>query len=265
MTASTRFVVLSTQRSGSTWLLDVLGKLPGTRVYGELLLEQTRTWDVGATDFPRLHDAPDYRRRRRPRRVFAYLDALYRQDGVVGFKLMYSQVQHYPETLAYLRLRRIRVVHLVRRNYLDVVISREMKRLSGRPHLLQGGAVVHAGDGVQVRPDAEPAPRQVTLDPGALLRELRRSDRKYRLFRAWLRWSRQPHLEVAYEDLVRRPAAFEAVRSFLGMEAGGVLPEADLKKITRGGHADVIRNYEAVRAALERSPFAHLLRQADTP
>jgi hypothetical protein len=40
LNGGTRFVVLSTQRSGSTWLIDILNSIEHTTAYGELFLRR---------------------------------------------------------------------------------------------------------------------------------------------------------------------------------------------------------------------------------
>lgn len=260
--AYTKFVVLSSQRSGSTWVIDVLNKLDETSAYGELLLNQKRDWDVGAVDYPRFAASAYARSARRPFSVFRYLDALYSKPGHVGFKLMYSHLRTYPEAIAYLRWRVLPVVHLVRRNALDIVVSSALKKMNRRPHLLKGQEIVRSTEGTaQVhhrRPEAEDVV-QVVLDPGRLPSQLRWLQRKVALARLWLRRSGQPYLEVAYEDLKGDKALFGDIQAFLKIGSEGCLPHSELVQIRRGPHADVIRNYDEVKAALEHTPFAHLI------
>lgn len=112
------FVLFTTQRSGSTWVIDTLNFVDTVSAYGELLLRQPRVWDVGPDDYPRLIDYPDKNHVSqrlpsvRPLKTFAYLDGLYKGKGErqehdsignaqitqsVGFKLMYSALRQYPE------------------------------------------------------------------------------------------------------------------------------------------------------------------------
>ena len=125
-TSATHFVVFTTQRSGSTWLMSVLNAIDGVSAQGELFLPRSRSperrWD---SDFsiPRYVESKETYGSVRPFSVFRFLSALYGGEGAIGFKLMYSQLRRYPEILAYLVRERIRVVHLVRRNHLDVLIS----------------------------------------------------------------------------------------------------------------------------------------------
>jgi hypothetical protein len=71
--------------------------------------------------------------------------------------------------------------------------------------------------------------------------------------------SRLPHLEVAYEDLVREQARFDEVLAFLGLPVGQALPESTILKTRTGGQRQVVRNYDDVRSVLRSSEFAGLL------
>lgn len=258
------FVVLSTQRSGSTWVIDVLNKLDGTKVYGELLLKRDRAWDAGEWDFPRFVESDHHRSGRRPSSMFAYLDDLYGQAPTVGFKLMYSQLRHYPEVLAYIRMRKVRIIHLLRRNYIDIHVSQAFKSASKRPHVWKGSDVVRTNDGpVELKPvEEEKEIRQVRLNPAALLRQLRWYRRKQAFFRKWLSLTSRDHIEVAYEDLVADQSCFEQISDFLGISAGNEIPQTDMVRIRKGSHPEVISNYDEVQAVLRDTPFEQLLQEA---
>ena len=244
----TQFVVFTTQRNGSTWLMSVLNGLEGVAAQGELFLPRPRSpekrWD---SDFalPRYVESRRAHGSVRPFSVFNYLSALYRGEGTVGFKLMYSQLRRYPEILPYLMRKRIRVVHLVRRNHLDVLISFAIKREIGKAHILS--------------PEDRPSDVEVELDTRSLLRELRKLQLKHTVGRTVLRLARLSHIEVAYEDIVADPAQFERVREFLGIPADQEVPRSNILKTRTGRQRQVIANYEQVRAVLQGSKFADLL------
>jgi len=246
--ARTNFVVFTTQRNGSTWLMSVLNGLEGVSAQGELFLPRARSpetrWDSEFA-LPRYVESKSQYGRVRPLSVFNYLSALYRGGSTVGFKLMYSQLRRYPEILPYLMKRRIRVVHLVRRNHLDVLISFAIKREIGKAHILA--------------PEDRPSDVKVELDTRSLLRDMRKLELKHAVGRTVLRLARLNHIEVAYEDLVADPVQFDRVREFLGMQAGEGVPPSNILKTRTEGQQQVVANYEEVRAVLQGSRFAHLL------
>jgi LPS sulfotransferase NodH len=244
----TKFVVLTTNRSGSVWVMSTLNSLPHVTAQGELFLPRARVserrWD---SDFacPRFIETRSDGLTFRPFSVFSYLNALYSTPGTVGFKLMYAQLGLYPEMLAYLVRHRIRVVHLVRRNHLDVLLSYAVKAKIGRAHLLVG----------QSAPDE----LRVELDNEDLVRRLEWLQKKQSMARKLLSWCRLPHLEIAYEDLLRDQAHFRRIWDFLSIKPEEDMPQSTLVKIRRGGHRDVISNYDEVKEVLANSKFAELL------
>lgn len=248
--AESKFVVLTTNRSGSTWLMSTLNSLPQVTAQGELFLPRPRAtetrWD---SDFacPRFIETKFEGLTFRPFSVFSYLNALYRSPGIVGFKLMYAQLGAYPEILAYMLRHRLRVVHLVRRNHLDVLLSYAVKARIGRAHLLVG--------------QMAPADIGVELDTENLVEQLAWLQKKQTMARMLLRWCRLPYLEVVYEELLRDQAHFRVILDFLSIKPEEMLPQSTLVKIRKGGQREVIRNYDEVRQVLANSKFATLLEQ----
>ncbi len=263
----TKFVLFSTQRSGSTWVIDRLNRYHGVQAYGEQLLREKRLWDVGPDDYPRYFEidrttlpglSP------RPFSLFAYLDGLYQKEGqqrerIVGFKLMYSALRQYPEVWLYLHLRRVRLIHLVRENYLDVLISKRLVVAKGQAHLLAG---------ITENKEAERESVTISLDPTTLLADLRWLKQKTDTMRRLLRFSALRYHIVTYEALLQNPASFDTIQSFLGIEhdpSGNVADSAhmqsSLRKIRCGGYAETIENFAEIEPLLTNSPFAHLLEE----
>jgi LPS sulfotransferase NodH len=244
----TRFVVFTTQRTGSTWLMSVLNNQDGVSGQGELFLprprSQERRWD---SDFawPRYVESREGNGARRPRSVYRYLTDLYASEGSVGFKLMYSQLKSYPEILPFLVREKIDVVHLIRRNHLDVLISFALKRQIGRAHVLS--------------PSDRPEGESVELDAGSLVRDIRKLELKQSLGRWTLRLARLRHLEVAYEDLIGDPMRFEPLFDFLHIPFQGAALESAILRTRTGSQRDVLANYDEVRRALAGSRHSSLL------
>ncbi|MFB5622043.1 MAG: Stf0 family sulfotransferase [Candidatus Nitrosomaritimum yanchengensis] len=238
-----KFVILSTQRSGSTWVADILNGIEGVKVYGEQFLPEKRSWDVGEVDFPRFIEYENHGIR--PVSIFRYLDELYGQVENVGFKLMYSQIQQLPETFLYLILKRVKVIHLVRTNYLDVLLSTKMAEARGQFHLTS------SGDSLDML--------QVHLDPEYVLKRVRRQQKKVNIFRNLLKMCSSSHLEVQYESLLKNPENFQVMFTFLGFKAPEQMPRSRLSRIREGQHGDEISNYIEVRDTLVEHGFEHLL------
>jgi LPS sulfotransferase NodH len=242
---NTKFLLLTTQRSGSAWLISTMNGIPDTTAYGELFLNRpredgVREWDAEFS-YPRFIESSEREGGTRPFSVLAYLGALYGQPGSIGFKLMYDQLLRYPEILGFLLWRRIPCVHLVRENHLDVVISETLMNQTRQAHHTS-----HESGKGQAR---------VVLHPPALLRRLRKVRRKMAMGRQLLFWTRLPSIEISYESLCHDPRQFDRIWEFLGIDAPSALPASNLVKMRRGRQADVVANYDEVRRALKGTAF----------
>lgn len=236
------FVILTSPRSGSTWLVSLLNQMEDTTTYGELFLPRKRSgkWDADFST-PRFVEVRQTGKRNRPVEVFKYLDALYQQQGAVGFKLMYSHLRRYPELLLYFLIHRVRVVHLVRKNPLDLLISRAVKRKLQQAHRLVNEPPV--------------AGLQVELNTGTLIRKLQIKQRKMNRARYLLRWSGLRQLEIGYEDLQTDPSAFQGLCRFLSIQSDGIMPESKFQKVRRESQSQVLKNYSEVRQVLEGTHY----------
>jgi LPS sulfotransferase NodH len=246
----TRFVLLSTQRSGSTWVVDMLNSHPRVVAYTELFIHgaSTRTkWagekDVDFWQVVLKQAGPPRSRLKRTRLLWRYLGQVYRdRPGVdaVGFKLMYSQLRVSKPLVPALVLRRVRIVHLIRRNALDVVLSKEAGAARGS---------LHAPAGEEVRTVT------VHLPTANLLERLAAHEQDVERAQARFRRLRLPSLEVAYEDLVRdEQRGFAEIFDFLGVGETDAL-SSSLQKLNPTSHAQVIENYDEVRELLTGTRF----------
>jgi len=244
-----KFVVFTTNRSGSEWVMSTLNNFQDVSAHGELFLPRARIldekWDADFA-YTRFIETKFKSFTFRPFSVFTYLNTLYYTRGKVGFKLMYKQLGLYPEILAYFIRHRVRVIHLVRRNHLDVMLSYAVKAKIGRAHLLVG----------QSAPDK----LRVELDTRNLVRQFMWLQRQQNIARKLLLGCRLPHLEVIYEDLVRdQTYNFRLIGDFLSINSTEQMPQSPLTKIRKGTHRDMISNYDQVKKVLANSKFASLL------
>lgn len=246
--ARSRFVVFTTQRTGSTWLMSVLNTFEEVSAQGELFLPRPRSrdkrWD---SDFARARYVESRAQfgSLRPVSVFRYLSAFYDSPNSVGFKLMYSQVMSFPEILLFVMRQKLDVVHLVRRNHLDVLISFALKHKIGQAHILSSAD--------------RPTDMAIDLSVRSLLRDLERLQFKQDLGRRVLRLCRLRHIEVAYEDLVADQSHFARLLDFLHIPFEGALPESHILKTRLETQKEVLRNYDEVQRTLAGSQYSHLL------
>ncbi len=248
-----RFVLLSTQRSGSTWVIDVLNDHPRLVAYSELFLQDGRGRPIwgGAKDkvfwAEHLSRAQGSAKATRDL-LFEYLDdVLAPRAGIaaLGFKLMYGQLGAHPDLWEYLSSRRAVFLHLIRKNLLDIVLSR---------------ATAAARDVHHARAGLVPPPIRVQLDTARLVRELERLEREREQARERLSRSGLFCAEVFYEELCATPSAFERLFEFLGAGPGRPEPSSSLRKLNTAPQEELIENYDGVRRALADTRFAGLLR-----
>jgi len=249
----TPFVVFTTPRSGSSWLIDLLDSHPRIAAYAELFIVRDRTPpDYGSRDVPRFEATLDELRGNGRATLLArrmrYLSRLFdRRPGVraVGFKLMYLQASAHTGLVPYLAARRARVVHLVRANALEQIVSYEAAVARNLFRARRGDAVPE----VTVRLDAPALPARLENMESEVV-HARRTLARYRL----------PALEIVYERLAEATEGELArVVSFLGVEPVNWQTASPLVGASRVPRAELIENIDEVAAALAGTRFAWML------
>jgi LPS sulfotransferase NodH len=246
------FVVLATQRSGSTWVVDMLDSHPQVTAYGELMLSPEK--DMMLPRDVEYFNQFLARTSARPRFLVShyltlrFLDQVFSSSraDAVGFKLMYDNFFRNPELLGYLVRKRIRIIHVVRENLLDIAISRRAAKSKGVYH---------------VWGDRQVEQVKVELDTAHLVGLLRSLDLQQRLARRWLPKLGLSVCEASYERLAHDRHRYATLLEFLQVDDSR--PEAltsNLNKVVRESHADVIVNYLDVRRVLTGTRFEPLLR-----
>jgi LPS sulfotransferase NodH len=253
MSRPTTFVILTTQRSGSSWLVDLLNDHPAVAAYAELFrVADTTVSDYGATAVPRFETLVDPGTWSVSRQLVLYrhgyvrgLARAHADAQAVGFKLMYDQTRDHPGLMSALVWRRARFVHLVRRDQLAALVSFDLAERRGRWWYHEGHDVPSA---------------RVLVDPTEVVRRLEERDCEIERFRKRLRRLPARVLEVAYEDLAERPGEeLSRILSFLGVSPTEVKLTSSLVRTSPDELAAAIENYEDVRSALDGTRFAPAL------
>lgn len=236
------FAVVGTQRTGTTVIRTLLDSHPQVRCIGEAFL---MNWPGETGYAAHLRGRPVRRVRHfadRRALVSEYLDSLFSDGGVraAGFKLMHSQARRFPSVIPELRERGGRAIHIVRRNVLKTLISREVARANRLYHTEK-----------QVRL------RRARLNPRRLIRQL---DRIAAENRAWSRLLRDiPHHRTRYEAFQRDNAGeLRILLRFLGVDPTPELT-SPFVKMSPDRMADIVENYEQVQRRLRGTPYERFL------
>lgn len=240
-----KFIVLSTQRSGSSFVCSLLDSHPRIRCLEEIFMRRNRN----AITYRSYRNASLRRRLEhlleRRRSIESYLAGVYDAQpdlDAVGFKLMYEQVQRYPELVDWCRSNDVMVVHLIRMNALKTIVSRQV--------------ALKRGVYLSTKPVK---PVTVSLNTSRLVPELERAARLVDTNRSI--FSSLPYTELFYEHfLARRGEELGRVLSFLGCD-DDVQLTSDLVKTSPDSLATLIDNYEDVRRRLAGTRFEPFLEQ----
>lgn len=253
-----KFILLSTQRSGSSWVIDLLNSHPEIRAMSELFLgyetESGRPRWAGDTNilmwipYTAKH-RQFFHRIARYGLYFKYLneEVFYPRPGyrAIGFKLMYDQMRQHSMLFAYIKSHRVAIVHLIRRNHLDVVLSEKASHLRKMHHMKTGGEV---------------PPIKLTVDPAELLVALEEKDRNLRKAQHTYAHLGLPYTELYYEDLLKDVSRINDVLDFLIPNIRMVNLSSSLRKLNPIEHRNIITNYPEIRTALSETKFCSLLR-----
>ena len=242
--ARVRAIILTTQRTGSTFLTDCLRSHPDIECAGEIL--------NGDPDEPQ----PSYRgpfkdvlKAYRYARSGAWLaDRWIRNFYARGsaqvrcFKAMYNQLSR-PLAMRYFHENpEVRVIHLRRENLLKVHVSTLL--MSKRRN-------------VQTRSPTDPV--WIRVDPGQAIASMRAARSEHAKFER--AFARHPRLQLAYEELIDgqnlQAESARAICSFLCVRDSPM--RSSILKLNPESLQDMVTNYDELASVIAKSEFAGML------
>lgn len=230
---STKFIVLSTQRSGSTWLIDKLNSHPQIKAYSELLKDDGIGYPkFGELDFPFYNQFKVVNKNKDA--LKQYLNELYSNGETVGFKLMYNQHDSYPSIIDYVSNNDIKIIHLYRKSILDTYISKVVAAQSQQYHRIG---------------TTESDDLSVLIDIPTFMAFLDKSILQLNKFKKLYKDS----LEITYEELISNKNTFKELQFFLGVKQSKL--KSSLKKIIKTDKRDLIVNYQEVLDFMYKSDY----------
>ncbi|MGH8222660.1 MAG: sulfotransferase [Woeseiaceae bacterium] len=239
-------MILTTQRTGSTFLVECLGSHPEIESAGEILI-----------GVPEVVRGPRYRGRFQSlyklwniAKTGAWLPGNRMERFFTGgeakvrvFKAMYNQLAN-PFALRYLRAHEeIRVIHLRRENLLKVHVSR---LLMPTRRQLQATSPVE--------------PVWIRVDPAQAIAAMRKGQKRYEYFERL--FERHARLPISYEKLIDGACLQEdtARRICDFLDVAQPPMKSRLVKVNPESLRDMVTNYDEIAAAISRTEFADLLK-----
>lgn len=160
---------------------------------------------------------------------------------------MYNQLAPRPEILVKLALDGYKVIHLVRENYLDIVISRASLKQNNAAHL-------KSENKIKIKP--------ITLDGSRLLTDIFIQENMLKNTKILLNILPLPILEITYDSLCRsRDKTLSCVANFLGIQSSGIIYDSQNIKINKGSYRQKIANFEEVKNVLAGTKFEKFLNE----
>ncbi|MBT9312469.1 sulfotransferase [Leptothoe kymatousa TAU-MAC 1615] len=243
---SNLFFLLTSPRSGSTWLLDLLNSHPDIAALQEAFLKKNRLWDD-----PYLETFTQYcsnrKRAVRPWVTFDYLKNIQRYPTahkIIGCKMMYKHLIRHPEIIPKIFIENHKIVHLVRENHLDVAIS-----LANRDKY----KFAHTKEKKKLS--------AVYLDPKFVWNVIYSRERNHKIANFILRKTRINQITVTYESLLseHRDPTLNAVFKHLDIPINDIELKSELKKINIGNYENKIENFDEIRTSLAGTKFEKFL------
>ncbi len=248
----TKFLIISSQRSGSTLIRTLLDSHPGIRCYGEVFLPTYR----------KEHSFYEYLNTRGYPKVLAlllrglivrdFLNCLYgtNDKDAVGFKIMYDQIRYrpyrFPMVLDYMQKNDVKVMHLIRENSFRVCLSRQFARATRTYHTNE----------TRVQPT-------LRIDIQLLLDEIKRLEQQKLWCRSIIKGLNA--IEVSYEEFVaNKDTESSRILNFLGVDDSVEL-QSPLRKVLTAPIRDAVINYEELESEMKKGGYAHFLAEVRSP
>lgn len=245
-----KFCILATQRSGSTWLMDSIQRSVHSRgIFAELFLDQpAQSPDPWSEPQGNLEPPVRYYDWRKtsgaflliaPRLYLAFLELYAQKEPYFGFKIMCNQLVKKPWLASLLRQGGYSVLHLKRKNLLDVYISVQNLQMA-QPHLRL--------DDLKTARDYDP----IRLDPVVVYRTIRGLIRREKMAESIIKLFGISMETVEYNRLADGDKnEIERLDRFIGQPID-LFSQQGLQKLSKKNTPQKITNYEEVISYLKK-------------
>ena len=240
-----KFIILSTQRSGSTFFRKFIGSHPQIESHGEIFI--SRKWDselrkdryyqyCNNNIFYKFFAYTGMHRMIVPSFLKSFYQNVSQMKKAKGFKLMYNQEKKFKILSTILKSDNILFIHFIRLNLLKLIVSREILRETNIAHTV-----------VKV------PQKKIMLNTYKILEKLKKIETTIDLYRKYLKYSNV--IEVFYETFSENPLEeSKKVLKYLDLDTNVNL-NSNLKKISSNNLENVIKNYNEVKKVLFNTKY----------
>ncbi|KAK3277677.1 hypothetical protein CYMTET_14329 [Cymbomonas tetramitiformis] len=254
---TTKFVIVSSQRSGTRWLVSLLNSHPDVAVGGELFSHSHGTLDWEQI----LKTLQTYYFDCSERKNWKSLKSLKGANATtVGFKWMYGQglENNYPLVLKFLQEKEIAVVHLERRDALKQAVSYFSNRFNAETTEHHAHATT----------EKEAALRRhaIHIDVQALLKRMTAVSESTKRAEEVFSGSGIAYLRLIYEDMTsseeQKRVELQKLQKFLSLTVREL--SSKQVQIHSSNLSESILNYGEIAEGLRGTSFAEFLMPAET-
>lgn len=237
------FIILTSQRTGSTLFWRYLDQHPSIGVFGELLLKTSRK-DESYKAFKNLTLNSKIRHLfDKKNSVDQFLNKVFSSDKPVqsiGFKLMYDQINKPIDK--WINNNEIKIIHLVRRNTLKVILSLKTAKKRKLYHSTGKEKIEKVN---------------IKLKPKKTLKEIETIQKNIKKYREL--YLKKDYIEIFYEDFVEdMNKQAQEIFSFLGLNPFkcSTIP---LKKINPDSIQAIVDNYDEIETFFKKTKYSEFL------
>jgi len=240
--------IITTERSGSTWLTELLSQ--HTRI--KAFREPYRT-KIKVNKEPRLQEITlnQYYRQYAEQtdghqllKIKKYLNQLIDQadeNNIICFTVHYYHFKRYPELLFWLLFSNFRIVHLKRENSMENILSLAIRQVTKKSHNINGIELPN-----------------ISVDAQKLVTSMKRH-KKNKFIASLLLKCLPIHVkEISYEKILHRTnETIKELHEFAGLDKQDVNAQTNLKKVVNKDYADFITNYEELIKEMKKQKIGY--------
>jgi LPS sulfotransferase NodH len=240
MNSRSKFVIIGTQRTGTTYIRTMLDNHPDVRCIGEAFL-QTKQGSEYFHNFKKNYHNGFFKNTFNQNKIIKhYFDVIFDQDQykAIGFKLMLNQSKN--PIKRYIEKNDLKIMIVTRENILKTYISRETAKKSNIFHLK----------------DYKKKVEKIHLDADQLIGKLKKIEKENENL---LCYTRKDFLHITYEAVLMSAGnEFKRMLRYIGVDEEFIL-SSPLKKINPNTLPEIVANFSEVERLLMNTRYERYL------